>query len=247
MSTLIRPITLAIIPARAGSKGLPGKAAQSVAGIPLLGRAARTACGAAAVDHVIASTDSAELAALARAHGATVPALRPPEFARDDTPIITVVENLLATWRTADGRLPEYTLLLQPTSPLTTSADVDAAFALLADPETDAVVSVCPSEVQPDWLRQLSPDGYLQSIGQLARPAHTPRQAMPPVYRLNGAIYWIRTAVLLAQRTFLPPRTRAFIMPAMRSIDVDTAWDLELARLAAARLAEAPEPVLAEV
>jgi len=115
-----------------------------------------------------------------------------------------------------------------PSSPLTLSSDVDDAFKLFSK-DVDAVVSMCETEVNPDWMRRENPEGYIESLNGLDVPQHTARQQMPVTYRLNGALYWIKTSVLLDQKTALPPRTVAYKMPSERSIDIDTEFDLKLA------------------
>ncbi len=219
--------SIAVIPARGGSRGLPRKAEAEVAGVPLLVRTIRAALGARSVGRVVVSTDDQRYADLARKHGADIPFLRDPSLASDTSSIRDVVEDLLRRI-CRHGLAPVSMVLLQPTSPFTRSSDIDQAFALLND--CDAVASVCESDVQPDWLRQTNEEGWLAPIAQLAVPQHTARQAMPTVFRLNGAIYWVRLDSFARERTFLPRRTRAYCMPRERSVDIDTPADLALAR-----------------
>lgn len=219
----------AIIPARAGSKGIPRKCEQPVGGTPLLVRAAVAAREARSVHRVLLSTDDEGFADLGRRHGAEVPFLRPPELAHDTAPITDVVRHLCEALYQREGALPRFLVLLQPTSPFVTAIDIDAAFDRFDD-RADAVVSVCESEVKPDWMRRVDADGYLRPLPpQLDRPQHTPRQQMPTTYRVNGAIYWIRTDVFLRSNSFLPPATRPYVMPQERSVDIDTPFDLKFA------------------
>jgi len=232
---------LAVIPARGGSKGVPRKAERLVAGVPLLARTIRAATQARSVARVIVSTDDTRYAALAREHGAEVPFLRPAHLATDHASMIDVMVDLLARLAADGFALPEWLVLLQPTSPFTTGEDIDQA-RCLADGRADAVVSVCRSDVQPDWLRRPDAEGWLAPLGSLDVKQHTPRQAMPTTYRLNGALYWVRTRVFLAERTFLPRCTRHFEMPLARSLDIDSPFDLELANWLAGQVPEGRVP-----
>lgn len=228
-----RAETLAIIPARGGSKGVRRKCARLVDGVPLLARSARAALGAKTVTRVIVSTDDEEFAALAKAAGAEVPFLRPAEFATDTSPIIDAVTHLLKTLKDTEDYVPEFVALLQPTAPFTSSQDIDGAFKAMLSSGADAAVSLCESEIKPDWLRRVGADGFLEPLVKLDVPQHTPRQAMPKTLRLNGAIYWVRTSVLLAGRSFLPARCAPYVMPVERSVDIDSELDLKIAELLA--------------
>lgn len=221
---------LAVIPARAGSKRLPRKNLLPLGGKPLVAWTVEAALGAAGVTGVLVSTDSEEIAAVARAHGADAPFLRPASLATDTASSLDVVRHAVEFASGTLGLPCELTVLLQPTSPLRTAADVDAALGLLADRGADAVVSVCEADHSPLWMNTLPPD--LSLDGFLREEARNRRsQDLPRHYRLNGAIYACRTEVLLREGTFLPARGAfAYIMPKERSVDVDDAFDLTLAR-----------------
>jgi CMP-N-acetylneuraminic acid synthetase len=228
-----KPECLAVIPARGGSKGVPRKGSRLVAGRSLLARAIAAAKGAKTVSRVIVSTDDPQFAELAKAEGAEVPFLRPPQFATDAAPIVDAIAHLLETLKESEGYAPEFLALLQPTSPFTLPEDVDGAFKALLSSGADAAVTLCQSEVKPDWLRRVGPDGFLQPFAKLDVPPHTPRQAMPKTLRLNGAVYWVKVATLLACRSFVPPRCAPYEMPALRSVDIDSELDLLIAGLIA--------------
>ncbi len=217
--------TWAVVPARGGSKGIPDKCSRPVGGVPLLARTVATAKAASTIGRTIVSTDTADLARLATDAGADVPFLRPTELATDTASTIDAVDHL---FRNINEGLPEYLVLLQPTSPFVTPDDIDQAFKLFTR-DIDAVCSTCESEVNPDWLRRPNDDGYLSPVVTLDQAQHTPRQSMPKTYRLNGGIYWVRTVIFISQCTFLPPRTIPYEMPVERSIDIDTPRDLDYA------------------
>lgn len=171
---------------------------------------------------VVVSTDDEETAEVAGRWGAQVPFLRPPELARDDTPGIDAVLHALT-------QLPEFdaVLMLQPTSPLRTTEDIDACLALARDLEAVSVVSVNEPEKHPYWTYRLGPDQRLQTLIDV--PLMSRRQELPPVYALNGALYYARTDWLRQHRTFVTAETVGYVMPAERSLDLDTMLDWQLA------------------
>lgn len=218
-----RPRVLALIPARGGSKGVPGKNIRDVAGRPLIAWTIEAARQATCTDRVVVSSDDAAILAVARAWGAEVPFVRPPELARDETPGIDVVLHALAC-------LPdvEWVVLLQPTSPLRTAQDIDAAVARCREAGAPACVSVTEAQTPPWWMFRLSAEGRLQSfLPDRERPQR--RQDAPPLYALNGAVYVAQTDWLRQTRSFLTAETVAYAMPAERSVDIDTPLDLEIA------------------
>ncbi len=216
--------TLAIIPTRGDSKGLPRKCERTINGVPLLVRTVRTAAEAGTVDRVIVSTDDDGFADMAGRSGAEVPFLSPAHLARDNSSVTDAVLHLCRYLEAEDGTLPEFLLLLQPTSLFLAPVDIDESFELF-DPDPEAVAAVCPSEVMPDWLRSINADGLLQALGSLHIAQHMARQKMTPVCRSNGAVYWVRISVFMRSHTFLPTRTRAFVMPVKRSLDIDSEDD----------------------
>jgi N-acylneuraminate cytidylyltransferase len=154
-----RAETLAVIPARGGSKGLPRKCGLPVGGVPLLVRAISTAKAARCVSRTIVSTDDPEFAALAEKAGAEVPFLRPPELAGDATPIIDAIEHLLESLRGAKAMSRN-----TGSHPGDESASLPRTSTAPSRPCSRAgprAVSVCESEVKPDWLRRVGADGFI--------------------------------------------------------------------------------------
>ena len=219
---------LAVVTARGGSKGVPGKNLAPVAGRPLIAWTIAAAQGATQVTRVIVSTDSQEISGVAREWGAEVPFLRPAELARDQTPGVEPVLHAIEWLAENEGYRPNLVLLLQPTSPLRTAADIEAALARLAETGADAVVGVTLAEHHPYWTKAIDDQGYLRNF-VAADQVPDRRQDLPPAYAVNGAIYLIRREVLLRDRTLFPERTVGYAMPPERSLDVDTRWDLDLA------------------
>jgi CMP-N,N'-diacetyllegionaminic acid synthase len=182
-----------------------------------------------AVDRVIVSTEDDEIAAVARAHGAEAPFMRPVELAQDTTPTMPVVMHALRWLEAEEGYLPESVVLLQPTSPLRTGDDITAATALARAVSADSVVSVCLTRSHPHLAKRITSDGRLEDF--TAHPQVDRRQDLEPVYSLNGAIYLARRAHLMEKQTFYGPKTYAYVMPPERSLDVDTDWELHLCDL----------------
>jgi len=215
---------LALVPARGGSKGIPRKNVKRIAGKPLIAWAIEAALRSPLLAAVAVSTEDQEIAEIARQWGAQVPFLRPPELAQDDTPGIDPVLHAL-------DQLPEFdaVLLLQPTSPLRTTEDIDGCVGLALARQLPSVVSVSEPEKHPYWMYRLGTDQRLQALMDV--PPASCRQELPPVYVLNGALYFARTNWLRQHRTFVTAETVAYIMPQERSVDLDSPLDWKLAEL----------------
>jgi N-acylneuraminate cytidylyltransferase len=211
---------LAVIPARGGSKGLPGKNILPVHGRPLLSWTTDAALAAAALDRVVVSSDSDAILAAARACG--VEALRrPAELATDTATTLDVVLHALDACPGHD-----VVVVLQPTSPLRTAADIDAALDRFAASGAPSCVSVCEAEQSPYWMYRLGDGQALLPVVEGALQA-TRRQDLPAVYVLNGAVYVADAAWLRTTRAFVAAGTVAHVMPPERSLDIDTAHDFE--------------------
>ncbi|WP_423607177.1 cytidylyltransferase domain-containing protein [Sphingomonas sp. MS122] len=214
----------ALIPARGGSKGIPRKNIREIAGKPLIAWTIQAALAAPGVDAVVVSTEDEEIAAVSREWGADVPFMRPAELAADETPGIDPVLHAIDV-------LPSYdaVLLLQATSPLRGVADIEGILTLAAQTGAPAVVSVCEPEDHPNWMYRLDAGSRLAPL--MPTPEVTRRQDLPPVYALNGAMYFARTDWLRETRGFLSAETRGYPMPAERSVDIDTPLDWRVAEM----------------
>ncbi|MDE6485781.1 MAG: acylneuraminate cytidylyltransferase family protein [Duncaniella sp.] len=219
---------LFVIPARGGSKGIPHKNIRPLAGVPLIIYSIDVALALApSRAHVIVSTDSEAIAAVARAAGADVPWLRPAELATDTAGSREVILHAMDQ---ADAAGTDYdcVVLLQPTSPLRTVADVEACLDLYS-PDTDMVVTVKEASCNPyyDCFETDSATGYLhvsKGDGLITR-----RQDAPKVWQYNGAVYVINPQSLRAMPLGAMPRRVASPMPAERSVDLDTMLDWQTA------------------
>ncbi len=218
---------LALIPARGGSKGLPGKNIRPLAGKPLIAHTVQAALEAESVTRVICSTDSPEIAEVAARYGAEVPFLRPAELAQDDS---LAIDNYIYTVDrlNAEGAEVEEYVVLLPTAPLRTGADIDAAAKIFHDRKADAVISFYQPAHPVQWFRYIDDDGVLRSfLPEGDRLAN--RQDEKESYLPNGAIYIFRHSVLKGTRKYYTDRTYPYLMPAGRSVDIDGIDDFEYA------------------
>ncbi len=220
----------ALVVARAGSKSIPRKNVQPVAGKPLIVHTFEAARACPLLDRVLVSTDDSEVAELALRQGVEVPFMRPAELAGDASPVMDATLHALRWLEENEHYAPDYVLLLQPTSPLRTAQDIEASIRLALDRSARAVVSVTPAENHPYQLKKMDEQGVL-SPWMESNLSGARRQDLPPVYALNGAIYLVRREVLLEEKTWCPQGALAYTMPPERSLDMDTPWDLKLAGL----------------
>ena len=221
---------LVLVPARGGSKGIPHKNMRLLAGKPLIDYTIEAALGSRYPLRVVVSTDDEEIARVSQAVGAEVPFLRPAELASDETPTFSVVRHALQWLEQHEAYQPELVVLLQPTSPLRRSRHIDQALELLLSSEADSVVSLCEVEHSPYWMKNVDAEGRVSPFMSMEEE-YTRRQALPKVYRLNGAIFVTRSKVIIRENRLLGDDTRAYIMNQVDSIDIDTELDFKLAEL----------------
>lgn len=216
---------LALVAARGGSKGVPGKNVLPVGGKPLIAWTLDAARGSRYVDRLVLSSDDAGIIGVAREHGCDAPFVRDAALATDSASSVDVVLDALE-------RLPEYDVivLLQPTSPLRSTGDIDATLERLVSTGAPACVTVRPAEEHPYWTFQLGPDGRLSRFAEPAAGLPLRRQDLPAAWCLNGAVYAARIPWFRRERSFLSPATVAQPMPAERSIDIDTPADVDRLR-----------------
>lgn len=214
---------LGIIPARGGSKGISGKNIRLLNGKPLIQYTAEVARSAGLLDRLILTTDSAEIAEVARSLGIEVPFIRPSELAQDDTPMLPVIEHVLQ-FMGAEGWQPDIILLLQPTAPLRRTEHIEKAVNLLIETKCDSVVSVVevPRHYAPDFVLRLE-DGKLKPF--LDAPLVTRRQDARPAYSRDGTIYAFLYDVLIKKNSIYGDDCRPLIIPAEQSCNLDTMED----------------------
>ena len=218
--------TLAVIPARGGSKGIRDKNLALLCGRPLLAYTADAVKGSTRITRAIVSTDDERIAECARSLGLEVPFMRPASLAGDDTPMLPVLQQAIDAMD-AQGFAADAIVLLQPTSPLRRAEHIDAALDALERSGADSVVSVVevPHQFNPVSVMRMD-DGWLKPF--LDRPTVTRRQDKPRVFARNGpAVLAVRAASLKAGSLY-GEKTWPLAMSAEDSLDIDTPWDLRL-------------------
>ena len=216
--------TMALIPARGGSKGIKKKNITDLCGKPLLAYTIKAAANCPYIDDVIVSTDSDEIAAVARRFGAEAPFLRPPELAEDTSPTIEAALHAIDSMQSL-GREYDVLVLLQPTSPLRTAEDIAGALEAFAANGLKGVVSVSPAQDHPLLIRSIR-DGKLEKL--LSNSSTCRRQDMPPFYRVNGCIY-INAVSELSSSTSFNDNPIPYLMESSHSVDIDEPCDLAVA------------------
>ena len=219
---------LAYIPARARSKRIPNKNIKNFLGKPLIAYTIEQAKAHEVISRVIVDTDSKKIAKIAKQYGAEVPFLRPRHLATDTTLIIDNILYVLTKLAKDEGYKPEYLMILQTTSPLRESKDIDDCIALMKEGGATTVLTVAPTHPK---LYRLTPDNYTVLVnGSEHDPSNT--QAWPKAYLLNGCfVYLIKIEVLLKEKNVITKKTRAVICPKWRSIDLDTPEDWIMAEV----------------
>ena len=224
---------LTVITARGGSTTLPRKNVLPFCGKPLIAYSIEAALNAQRavgnIDRVIVSTDDAEIADISRKFGADVPFMRPPELAKSDTPSLPVVQHAIGFAEQEKGSNYDWILLLQPTSPLRTEEDIIGALDLSAKSGTTAVVSITSANSSHPSKLKLIEEGILRPFQDDGFKPVRRQDLKYDVYKTNGAIYLARRDVLMQEGSFYGNCPRPLIMPAERSIDIDTKLDFDMA------------------
>ncbi len=219
---MARPSLLAVIPARVGSKGLAGKNIRPFAGIPLIGHSIQMAQMCPEITRCILSTDSEEIAEVARGFGCEVPFLRPAELTEDTTPLWEVIRHALSSAE-EDGPSYEFLLLLDPTSPSRFPSDITEAFGrLLRTPDAAGVIGVSRPDFDPLWHCVVEKDNWMSDLFEGA-DAIQRRQEVEAVYRINGSLYIWRAAYVREHSGSW--RTGQHLMhqiPDFRAMSIDT-------------------------
>lgn len=219
---------LGVIPARGGSKGVPNKNITDICGKPLLAYTAEAALTAKSLDRVVLSTDSQEIAAVGGDFGLEVPFLRSEELARDDTPTIDVLIDLL---NKLDPECKyQAVCLLQPTSPLRTSKIIDSACDMFIEEEADTLLSVLPipAHHHPDWAL-VEKDGVVKWHSGCSQPISR-RQLLSPAYHREGSIYVSRAPLIRDHHTLYGEKISLLEIDPDESVNIDSMADLQRAR-----------------
>ncbi len=217
---------IAIITARSGSKGLPDKNIKDLCGKPLMAYSIEAALRSGCFSEVFVSTDSEKYAGIAEEYGADASFLRSPAMSSDTAGSWDVIREVIEEF-SKRGKCFERIMLLQPTSPLRTAEDIVSSFRLMEDKQADSIVGVTEMDHSPIWSNTL-PDDLSMEHFRRDEFRDVPRQLLPKYYRINGAIYLIKTSELYKE-DMLKKNCFAYIMPQSRSIDIDTEIDFLVA------------------
>jgi CMP-N,N'-diacetyllegionaminic acid synthase len=211
---------VAIVPARGGSKGLPGKNIRQLVGKPLIAWSIDAGIKAPSLDSIVVSTDDEAIAEEARRAGARVPFLRPKELASDTASSIDVILHVLDCLADS-GEHYDVVVLLEPTSPLRDSSDIEAALDMMVRKNARAVVSVCRAETtHPAFMYRKSEHDRLQPFLE-RQPTGLRRQDIEPVYFLEGTVYASLIEVLRERRSFYHDDTVAYEVAKWKSLEID--------------------------
>ena len=214
---------LAVIPARGGSKGLPGKNIKMLNGKPLIAYTIEAAIQSGVFERVVVSTDSREIADISMQYGAEVPFIRPEHLSGDEISSDDVILHALDFY-SMNGKKFDVVCKLQPTSPLRTEKHIVEAYGLMNDKNSNYVVSVCECEHSPLWSgiigENLSLENFIKEENKRAC-----RQIFEKYYRLNGAIYFGKVESFQREKNFMGQGSIAYIMKQKDSIDIDTELD----------------------
>jgi len=218
---------LCVIPARSGSKGLPGKNIKELMGKPLLAYSIEHAKASKYIDRIVVSTDGLEIAGVALRHGAEVPFLRPNELAGDQS---STIDALLHAVEEVEGSGYgfDYLVLLHVTTPLRSAEDVDACIELLAGTNAESVFSVTEAHRNPYFNMVEVSDGRVS----LVKPGNfVSRQTAPRVFDMNSSIYVWKKDALKEKKAVILDKTAIYMMPRERSIDIDDGLDFRIAEM----------------
>lgn len=219
----------AFIFARGGSKGLPGKNIRPLAGKPLIAWSIEHALAVKRIERVIVSTDSEEIAAVAREYGAEVPFIRPAELARDDSPEWMAWRHALEFLREKDGVLPAAMVSVPATAPLRSPMDIENCLDEFEQGDADMVITVSDAHRSPYFnMVKVNEDG---TVGLVIPPqsAIARRQDVPAVYDMATVAYVVRPEFVLTHNAVFEGRVRAVKVPAERAVDIDTLLDFQMA------------------
>jgi len=216
--------TVCIIPARGGSKRIPGKNLAVVGGKSLVGHAVEQALQSRSIGRVIVSTDSDEIADVAGTYGAEI-IRRPAELSSDTAISEDVLLHVLDKLEAEEDYVPELLVFLQCTAPIRTGLDIDHAIAVLEEDQADSLLSVVERRMFLWVLRDGRPEPLNYDADKRPRS-----QDMMPVFLENGSIYVLKPSVLRTYHNRLGGKVSFYVMPPEAVIDVDTPFDLEICR-----------------
>jgi CMP-N-acetylneuraminic acid synthetase len=218
-----------VIPARGGSKGVPGKNIKLLAGKPLIAYTIEQALQSQFIDRIIVSTDDKEIADISKRYGAEVPFMRPPELAGDHVATVDVLLHAISWIEENEKYSFDIVVLLHATTPLRTVNDIDSCIEMLIGEKADNVFSVTDAHRNPYFnMVEIGSNGIVTLV---KKGDFTTRQSAPKVYDMNASIYvWWKDVLKNGKKIFLE-KSHIYVMPKERSIDIDDDIDFRIAEL----------------
>jgi len=217
---------LGLIPARGGSKGIPGKNSKMLGGKPLIQYSIDAALACTRIERVVVSTDSEAIASISKAAGAEVPFLRPAELASDQSPTIDTIIHALRFFQDG-GTHFDAVCLLQPTCPFRSAEEIDEALQRFQNQEADSLVSVreVPHQYNPHWVFEADEQSGFLKIATGEKQIIPRRQALPKAYHRDGSIYITRASVLLEQNSLYGEKMSFWLQSNPVHVNIDTPED----------------------
>ncbi len=214
---------IAIIPARGGSKGIPKKNIIDFRGKPLIQWTIEAGLKSKYITDIVVSSDDDKILEKAKIDKRVITLKRPKELAEDSTRTVPVLTHVL---NSISDKIFDYLILIQPTSPLRTSVEIDKSFEKLIASDGTSLISVCSTDHHPYKTFRINKNNFLEGIINNEFPLY-PRQELPMTFRSNGAIYIVKVSEFLKSKTLLTDRTVPFEMSQEMSLDIDTYSDLK--------------------
>lgn len=216
---------LAIIPARGGSKGLPGKNTKELCGKPLIAWSIESGMQSKYLDEVMVTTDYQHIAEISKKHGANVPFLRPDELANDTATTFDAIKHTIEYYKNELNKEFDYIVLLEPTSPLREVSDIDNMIEkiILNENHFDSIVSIGEVHEHPSIMKQLDENSIKPYCAELAMASR--RQDNQPAYFPYGVAYIVKTNTLLEEKTFYPARTTHHTIKRYQCYEIDDIYD----------------------
>jgi len=224
-----RPFAFGVIPARGGSKGLPGKNLRRLGRYSLVGQAIASTRESARLGRVIVSTDDPAIAAEARRLGAEVPFTRPADLASDEAGMVPVLQHAVRWLEESTDTRADLVVTLQPTSPFRTGADIDRTIEKVIDTGADSAQTLTEASYHPFFMKTLAGDRTVALFPEGHKFVR--RQDAPAVYQPSGAVYVTRRDLLMEQGRVLGDDNRGIVTAFEASVNIDTEWDFLLAEL----------------
>ena len=222
---------LCIIPARAGSKGLPGKNIRELAGLPLIIHSLKCAKLCSSISRTVVSTYGNEIAELVKRYGGEAPFLRPENLATDSSATLPVLQHSLEYIENEENSVYDFVVLLEPTGPTRLPEDIQKAVSLIeTSREIDAVVTVSEPHFSPYWHFTEDKDCFGKLLFE-KEPVHTRRQDLPKTYFINGLVYVFRRNFLKTTRDWTQGRVRLLPTPTERVVNIDTLQEFKTAEV----------------